>query len=337
MFDIITIGSATRDVFFQTKNFETRQHQDSPTNLEQCLALGSKIEVEKMVLSTGGGGTNAAVTFARQGLKTACLGVVGEDVVGQEILAELIKEGVDTSYFQRHTDDHTAYSVILVNSSGERTILSYKGEGQHLLAEKVSWDQLQAPWFYLDSLGGHFDFLEKVFKHAQEQGIKIAFNPGGKELAHGWDQLSPFLPRVEVLIVNREEGARLLGLKYENFDEILEQLGSLGCRLVIISDGPRGVRVREGRKREYRAGVPASPVVERTGAGDAFGSGFVAAYWRALAEKISPEQAIVRAIQLATANASAVVTRFGAKEGILRKGDSGPWPLVPVEVIEMEN
>src|SRR3989344_2684675 len=106
MFDIISIGSATRDVLI-----ESDQGASFP--------LGAKIEIKKMVVTTGGGGTNYAVTFARQGLKTACIGVIGSDANGRDVLTDIEQEGVDVSMFQKHNDDLTAYSVILVHPNGE--------------------------------------------------------------------------------------------------------------------------------------------------------------------------------------------------------------------------
>ena len=73
--------------------------------------------------------------------------------------------------------------------------------------------------------------------------------------------------------------------------------------------------------------MPDSPIVERTGAGDAFGSGFVSEYVRS--------GDIKKAIQFATANASSVVAQFGAKAGILKSGDWGPWPLVEVKEVSL--
>src|SRR3989344_3705903 len=142
-FDIVSIGSATRDVFLKSADFELRKHADSPTGVEQCFSLGSKIEVKEMVFTTGGGGTNAAVSFARQGLETANIGVIGRDFNGRAILEELKKEGIETKFFQIHDDDFTAYSIILVHSSGERTILSYKGEGQHFDSAKFPFKKIK--------------------------------------------------------------------------------------------------------------------------------------------------------------------------------------------------
>src|SRR3990167_1319217 len=174
MFDIVSIGSATRDVLINTDDFKSLGVDDFSTGKGLCFPLGSKIEIKKIVFTSGGGGTNAAVTFARQGLATACIGVTGNDLNGQEVLSELAKEGIEIKYFQKHGDDYTAYSVILVDSSGERTILSYKGEGQHFDVNKIAFDRLKTKWLFLNSLGGHYDLLEKAVNWAVANNVKIA-------------------------------------------------------------------------------------------------------------------------------------------------------------------
>ena len=306
----------------KAEGFELRQHADSPTGTEQCFPLGSKIEVKEIVMTTGGGGTNTAVTFGRQGFKTACVGVVGNDVIGEEVLAELKKEKI-TPIFQKHDDDLTAYSTILVHSNAERTILSYKGEGQHFDVKRVLFGKLKAKWFYINSLGGHYDLFEALVNHAVKNGIKIACNPGGKEIEHGIEKLKPLLANIDIFITNKEEGISLLGEELmESSEWILDGLQKVVKSIVVLTDGHNGVRARL-KDREFNAGVPDSPVVERTGAGDAFGSGFVSEYIRS--------GDVAKAIQFGTANASSVVTKFGGKAGILKKGDWGPWPLVEVQ------
>lgn len=307
MFDIISIGSATRDVLMQSEGFEHAK-------------AGSKVEIKKLVLATGGGGTNYAVTFARQGLKTACIGVIGDDANGREILAELESEGIDVSMFEKHNDppspesfggaSMTAYSVIMVYPNAERTILSYKGEGQHFNAAELPFDKLRARWLFLDSLGGHYDLFEKLVAHAVKNNIKIACNPGGKELEHGLEKLKPLLTHMDILLMNKDEA-----------EGLAPDLRPYVKGILSISDGPNGVTVYD-KETMYTAGIPDSPVVERTGAGDAFGSGFVSEYIRS--------GNIEKAIQFGTANASSVVTQFGAKAGILKSGDLGPWKLVEV-------
>lgn len=323
MFDVVSIGSATRDVFISTDKFKSFDLPDFSTGKALCFPMGSKIEIKKIVFTSGGGGTNAAVTFARQGLSTACVGVVGMDFNGQEILSELEKEGVEAKYFQKHDDDNTAYSLILVDSSGERTILSYKGEGQHFDVNKIDFDHIQTKWLFLDSLGGHFDLLEKAVNWAVVNGIKLATNPGGKELEHGLEKLKPLLKNFSIVIMNQEEASKLTGIDYKNEAEIFKFMDEIISGIFVMTKGSEGVVVSDG-KNIYKAGVPDSPVVERTGAGDAFSSGFISEYIRS--------GDISKAIQFATANASSVVTQYGGKAGILKKDDWGQWPLIKVEL-----
>ncbi len=320
-FDVITIGSAARDVFLNTPEFQDLKNPDMPAGEAICFPLGEKLEIKKIVLTTGGSGTNHAVTFARQGFKTACISIVGTDSIAAEILSELEKEGINTDMIQKHGDDCTAYSTILVQDGGERTILSYKGEGQHFSAAEVSFDGIEADWVLIGSLGGHIELFQKAVEWAVSHNVKIATNPGTKELALGLDTLKPLLKQCALVSMNREEAAQLLGLTHENEDEIFKGMDEVVDGLFVMTKGHEGVTVSDG-SHIYSAGVPDSPVVERTGAGDAFVSGFVAEYARS--------GDVAKAIQLATANSSSVVTQYGAKEGILKKGDMGPWPLVEV-------
>lgn len=260
-------------------------------NVPDDLPLGAKIEVDEIYFTTGGGGTNAAVTFARQGYKTACIGVVGRDDDGSAIITELMREGVDVSQMIHHTDDRTAYSSILIHPEGERTILSYKGEGQHFSTTNVRVDHLEAKWFYLSSLGGHLELARALMDRARSIGAKIAWNPGGREIA-----LKPSM-HVDILSMNKEEAAALGG--------------SVSADIMMVTDGPRGVTVTERDGKTHFAQGSDDHVVDRTGAGDAYCSGFVAEFMRS--------GIIERAIQFGVANASSVVTQYGAKAGILKE------------------
>ncbi|OGN22652.1 MAG: hypothetical protein A2918_00940 [Candidatus Yanofskybacteria bacterium RIFCSPLOWO2_01_FULL_42_49] len=322
-FDIISIGSATRDVFMKSEQFKIIEDKSFSTGQGECFALGSKIEIKDIIFTSGGGGTNTAVTFARQGLKTACVGAIGDDFNGRNIVDELNHENIGTDYFQKNKEGNTAYSVILVHESGERTILSYKGEGQNFDVQKIPFDRFVADWLFLDSLGGHYDLLEAAVNWAVKNKAKLAANPGGKELAHGLDKLKPLLKNFAIVIMNKEEASKLIGINYDREPEIFKAMDEIIGGIFVMTKGPEGVVVSDG-KNIYRAGVPDSPVVERTGAGDAFSSGFVTEYIRS--------GDISKAIQFATANASSVVTQYGSKAGILKKDDWGEWPLVNVTI-----
>lgn len=319
--DVITIGSATRDVIIKSEGFSLANSAKSETGLMECFPFGSKINIDEIAFATGGGATNSAVTFARQGLCVATVASVGKDALAKEIFEELKGEGVNTGFFQIHNDDHTGFSAILAHESGERTILTYKGEAQHLNGDKIPLDKLKTNWFYMTSLGGNVALLDKLAGHAKKVGAKIAVNPGAGDLANGPEKLKSVLDLADVLILNKEEAKILVG--GESKEEILSKLRSaVKNAILVLTDGRNGVMVEEPDGKRYSAGVPDSPVIERTGAGDAFGSGFVSEYMK--------NGDVAKSIQFGTANASSVVTKFGAKAGILKKGDWGPWPLVKV-------
>ncbi len=315
-FDVITIGFATRDVFLGGANIpqESAQAQSG-----FFLPLGAKLEVDQIHFSSGGGGTNTAATFARQGFNSACLSIIGDDINGREILEELRKEGIDVSNFRIDHDLTTPYSVILVKN-GERTILTYRGaiKFDSILS---SLDAVESSWLMLDSVGGNYELFKAVSEKAVSKNMSLASNPDLKELAHGLEKLAPVFKNFKIVTMNQDEAANLLGLEPHQEEEIFKGMDEIVGGVFVMTRGPEGVKVSDGQ-HIYSAGIPDSPVIERTGAGDAFASGFVAEYIRS--------GDIPKAIQLATANASSVVTKYGGKEGILKKGDMGPWPLVEV-------
>ncbi|NOY35612.1 MAG: carbohydrate kinase family protein [bacterium] len=330
MYDIITIGSVTRDVFLKSGDFHVVKNSDLPdgersyrTGKAGCFMLGTKLEVPEVAIASGGGGTNTAVGFARQGLKSACVARVGDDGTGKEIAEELKKEGVDP-LFQIDGEHDTAYSTILVAVDGERTILEYRGANDHFKKEETDWDNLKSEWVYIDSLAGDEDLLRRILEWAKGNGAKVAFNPG-KRLIELGEGLWPFLADIDIFIANEDEFARIAGAEYkqENEAEIFAKIGEIVKGISVMSKGSRGVEVSSG-ENHYTAGVPDSPVVDRTGAGDSFGSGFVSGY-------IQSGGDIEYAIRLGTANATSVVRYFGSKKGLLKKGEWGDYPKVEVK------
>ncbi|HDI02602.1 MAG TPA: carbohydrate kinase family protein, partial [Candidatus Aenigmarchaeota archaeon] len=138
MYDVVTVGSATLDVFVYTELAEIKRKS------EKLIAYpaGSKILIKKLEFMTGGGGTNTAVAFSRLGLKTAYLGKLGNDYSGKKVIEELRREGVDFIGVKGE-EDFTAYSVILDSKEHDRTILTYKGITNHLRFEEINKRKLK--------------------------------------------------------------------------------------------------------------------------------------------------------------------------------------------------
>jgi len=307
----------------KSKDFKILKSKEFITGQGLCFNLGSKIYLDDLVFATGGGGTNTAVTFAGQGLKTACVGRVGDDPGGKAILEELDKFKVK-EFIAKDKKIKTAYSIILSVSKKERTILVYSGACHYLTFEDIPFDKLRARWIYIAGLSGaSAKLLLPIINFAKKNKIKVALNPGAGQLALGLKGLKNVLSNVDVLILNQEEGARLANLPFKKEKAIFEKLDRFVRGIVVMTKGPGGVTVSDG-KCIYSAGIfKEKKYVDRTGAGDAFGSGFVAGLLQSQKSKVKSqkfnEKDIEHAIRLGSANGTAVVEELGAKSGLLTR------------------
>lgn len=318
---IVAFGGVTQDVHLMGPAL--RHHTDPRTHgdVEQ-FPLGAKLELDAVAFGVGGGASNAAVTFARQGFPTALAARVGRDLPGEEVRRTMLAEGVDVRRLTVDETLGTAYSVILLADNGERTVLVYRGAAHHFgVAELVAGAPYEADWFYVSALGGDLVLLRAILDLARSLGARVALNPGQAELDQR-DALLPLLDGVEILLANRDELACLYG-GFTPLETIAAAVAEGACRHVVLTDGPDGCWATDGA-RIVRAGVYRDvEVVDRLGAGDAFCSGFTAA--------IARGDDLADAISLGAANSTAVVGRIGAKAGILRRED----PVLRMEVREV--
>lgn len=307
MVRICALGAASQDVFLSGHEIVTSK--DDSGALVEAFPLGAKINIENAVFNTGGGATNAAVTFARQNLEASFIGKIGHDSAGHTVIAELDGDHVDTSGVIYDPVLGTQYSTVLLANSGERSILIYRGAAHtHTAADYEDVDLSHFDWLYISSFAGAMDALDVIFTHAKEHNIKIAFNPGEGEL-EDIEHLRPLLEDVEVLIVNKEEAAKII----EGSDtEELVRHGMNYVPVMVVSDGPNGVTATDGKTIVAAGMYEDVPVIDRTGAGDAFGSGFLSQW--ALGRSLKDS------IIFASANSTSVVSAIGAKTGILEYG-----------------
>jgi sugar/nucleoside kinase (ribokinase family) len=303
---MLAIGKATQDVFLTDSDVFKPKKENGISY--QHLPLGAKIDLDGITFATGGNATNAAVTFARQGLHAQYMWALGTDPASQAIMAELDGENVDMSGVVQADEYKASYSTVLLAPTGERTILNFHGTMVHPDGHPLDLERIAgADWLYLSSLGT-MELLEKVVSFAAKHGVKVALNPAGTELAKP-DQLKTILEDVEILLLNKEEMQVLV--EGQSLEELARH-GTHYCKTVVVSDGPRGVVATDG-ETVVRGGLYEDvPVIDRTGAGDAFGSGFVAT--------IAAGGSLRDAVVFASANSTSVVGKIGAKAGILHQG-----------------
>ena len=312
-FDVVTMGSATQDVFAKSdaETVTYTRHGDKETLI--AYPLGSKILIEKLDFFIGGGGTNSATTFSRQGLRTGFIGKLGKDAPGLAVFRFLKEEGIE---FLGAVGGQTGYSVILDSTEEDRTILTFKGANDQLkeweIAETLAG--LSARWLYCSSmLNESYGTMKRVMLRVKGQGGSVAFNPSAYQAGQGLAGLAEVLRLLDVLILNKEEAQLLTGKRAEA-RELLPLLRDAGPRIVIVTDGAKSATLLDGEHLLFIKPLPDLKVVETTGAGDAFGSGFVAG----LARGLDTRQALL----LAMLNAEHVITEYGAKNHILTKEEA---------------
>lgn len=300
---IYAVGKATQDIFLRSQEFDPKfEGKIAYTH----LPLGAKLDVEEAFFSTGGNATNVAVTLARQGLDAHFIWALGDDPASHSILSDMKAEGVYTNLVDRRSEYKASLSTILLSPDGERTILNFHGSGigkdsLNKILHKID----KADWLYPSSLGD-YQLLKILIERSKALGAKVMFNPAGSELSQP-EELKLILKDIEVLCLNKEEMQTIVG---EGSLEDLVKKGLDLCPVIIISDGPNGVCASDG-KTVIKAGMYEDvPVVDRTGAGDAFASGFLSRWSRG--------SSLRDAVIFASANSTSVIGKIGAKAGILR-------------------
>jgi sugar/nucleoside kinase (ribokinase family) len=313
-YDVLSLGPYRMDVFVKLPDDEVTEI--CSMDKKRCmieLGFGEKIAVDSMDFAIGGNAGNNAVGLTRLGLKVALIGAVGDGWTDERATEVLKQEGVETKYVEVKRGQK-GFGVV-INYQGERTILSYYSQS---LCCWPADETLEASWVYLTSMGHGFeDFYKQAVEWAKAHGAKIAFNPGTRQIKAGLDGLRFAYEATDILFVNKEEGEELLGWQSSpDIKGLLVGLSKIGPRVVIVTNGPDGTYSYDGTSFKHMPIVPAE-VIERTGAGDAFGSGFLGAF---IAGK-----SVEDALRWGTVNSASVLEHVGPQAGLLKPDGLSGW------------
>jgi ribokinase len=301
MYEVISIGSALVDIFINSPDFHVVKNGE-----DELLSIryNAKNEVENFLACVGGGGCNTSVGFAKAGFSAAIVSELGTDVWSTVIAAELQKNNVDTSLLISEKKEQTGGSIILLSPEGGRTAMIYRGASSLLDPQDIP-DQVfkQASWVHLSSISGRLMTLQKIFSLLSQHKLRFSWNPGKAEIAllvSGELQVNGL--NCTVLFVNNEE--------WEDLSPVHEQLHACAGQIVVTRGKEGGEVLSNGSVvQEYQAS--SQTVVNETGAGDAFASGYVSG--------LLLGKDILGAIECGKANAASVVQSMGATNGLLTR------------------
>ena len=310
-YNVITVGETTIDAFMTLAQQNKAMHSENE-NGGVCFRLGSKIDVDKYDFEIGGNATNVAVGLTRLGVKSTLVSETGDDEFSIKIRNCLAKERIERTFITE-SPGPSNFSVI-INFNGDRTIFVQDVERKH----NFHLYDVTADLIYLTSLGRDWKTpYQYILDFADKTGTSLAFNPGSRQLREGKDMVKKVLTKTSMLFINKEEAEVILTDSQTSHDDnayvqkLMEQIQQLGPSTVILTNGKKGSYALDEKGEHHFQKSLGGKVVERTGAGDAYAAGFMAASLYGLN--------LPKAMMWGSHNASSVVGKVGAHPGLLSK------------------
>ncbi len=309
--DVISIGDIVTDVFIKLLDDQAREYSDD-NGRWLAMPFATKIPYDTVETIKGvGNASNAAVSFARLGLNSAFVTNVGDDQAGRDMIDSLHKGKVDTRFVRINPDKISNIHYVL-RYQVERTILikheAYDYHWPHLRPNELP------KWVYFSSISEHaMEYHDQIADWLDANPeVKMAFQPGTFQIEAGVERLKRIYSHSDVLIVNREEAVTITGGDYHNYRDLLSRMHGMGAKVAVITDGPNGAVASDQKDILKMPLYPdPAPPVDRTGAGDAFASTFVAALIKG--------NNIAGALQWAPINSMSVLQKVGAQAGLLEE------------------
>lgn len=268
---------------------------------------GETVTGGQFVMAAGGKGANQAVAAARLGAQVTLVAKVGQDMFGDQAIANYQKEGMNTQCIVRDPQHATGVALILVDDKGENLISVASGANHALTPADVdrAAEAIRAADMVMLQLEIPMDVVAHTAALAAAAGVPVILNPAPAA------PLSPeVLRHVTYLTPNESEAERLTGMAVS--DEVTaraaaQKLLQSGVQCVILTMGAKGALVVTDKQASL---VPAYRVAARdtTAAGDAFCGGLACA----IARGVSLEEAVREASLVAAFS----VTRLGAQPSL---------------------
>ncbi|HRY36672.1 MAG TPA: carbohydrate kinase family protein [Candidatus Magasanikbacteria bacterium] len=311
MYNLLTIGDAVVDNHIILDEAEVECNVDKKT-CRLCLDYAAKVPVSESFQNIGGNAVNTAIGASKLGLNTAILTDLGKDANGKTVISELKKYGVDTKLIKLNPKNETRFAIVL-NYKGERTILSSHKK------KVYSWPTIlpKTDWIYYTSLSDGFETLQKnLFAHLKKHPtVRLVYNPGSFQLKNSLSSVLETIKKSDILIVNLQEAETILNTtlqKEKSMATIIHKLLALGAKEVVITDAEKGAYAGSVEEVWYMPSFPVQ-VIAKTGAGDAFSSGYISAR--------QYDHDIADALLWGIANSCSVISSFGSHAKLLEKGN----------------
>ncbi|MFX0096857.1 MAG: carbohydrate kinase family protein [Candidatus Hodarchaeota archaeon] len=288
--DVISVGAALVDMIAMVERFPQADDE---------------VYVPDLRIGSGGSAANFAVACSRLGLRTGFIGKIGEDFLGDQLIQDFKKEGVDIQGIIRTDEIHTGLCYIPVDPDGNRRMFAFSGAANILAPNDIKSSYIDSTrLLYVASLK-NIPVLESAAEHAKGKNILVSLNPGALIAEQGFEKTKKLLSTTDIYISSMNEVERLLDITEPK--EAIEKLLQLGITKVAITLGSEGCIVANNKEQHSVPNFKVD-VVDTTGAGDAFTAGFISGLLRNLS--------LEECGRIGNASAALCITKVGARNGL---------------------
>jgi sugar/nucleoside kinase (ribokinase family) len=321
-YEVICVGSVSQDIFFPTDEGIIMETPEDIVSKEKiAFELGGKYRVSDRYEAVGGVAANVSHGLTRLGHQTGCYSKIGADATGEWIISEFKREKVTTDLLFVDVEVKTDLSAIIVlTQNGERTIFHNRDANEKLEIEDEKF--AEAAWVFVSALNGDWQKnLKKLLELKEKYNFALAFNPGQHNIKEDAELILQAVAQSDVLLLNKDETIELIlkmqkEISHERLDDemfLLQALKNSGAGIIGMTDGKRGAWSFDGKEYWHCPIHTSNGLVDSTGAGDAFGSGFFSA--------ILESKSIADGLRYGIANSGSVIGSYGAISGLLTKNE----------------
>ena len=306
---ILGIGNALVDILTQIPDDNilnelhlpkgSMQHVDAATS----MAVSEYLKRYGSAMAAGGSTANTMSGAAKLGVRTGYIGKVGRDEMGRFFEGEMEKTQVKPMMFTTATPTGCANAI--VSKDGERTFATYLGAALELSPDDLQPETLDG-WdiFYVEGyLIANRPLLNKALALAKEKGMTIAMDMASFNLVEANRDYLLEIVRdyIDILFANQDE-ARVFSGK-DDPEEALRFIASM-CQVAIVKVGAKGSLAQRGDEMVKMGPIPAQ-VIDTTGAGDLWASGFLAGFVKG--------EPLAKCVRMGAVVASNIIEVLGAK------------------------
>jgi len=262
---------------------------------------------ESVAIGVGGDATNQSIVLSRLGVRSRLICGIGDDEAGAFLREIISLAGVDVSRIITSPDAATFISVVIIAPDGQRNFVhihpssycSFEPDAEMMKAKIVSFASLMIPPF------NDAERFTRMARRAKENGSIVCADVLPFPDVFNFEDYRSAMPCVDFLFPNEDEGMLLTGRG--DLDGVADHLLDMGVKNVVIKTGKRGCLIKN---RGMRAEIPTfdSPMLDTTGAGDNFASGFILA--------LLEDRPLIECCRVANAVASVAVGSVGANTGV---------------------